>query len=489
MAKIHLLHFDFCSGSFPNFPHGLAYIIGALRTDKHEVTFSHLMKPSDYEYAANLISGGKPDIIGLSFPTTQKQYVRHFLDNFPLKAELLIAGGSHARLVKELIFEDFPALDGVCIGEGEMPFRELCGRIDKGKEYIDVGGFSFRTDSGIINNPITPVSDLDLLPMPDYSLFDYNRMVRESGGYFQMILSRGCPFDCSYCCNHIFREVFRDKNKYVRLPSPQRAIDIIKKNLLLSPYPKTKIIAFIDDVFIRDSRWLSQFGGLYKKEVGIPYMCNSRIEYVNREVLGYLKESGCSAIELGLESGNEWLRGHVLNRRYSNEAVEEAFALAKEYKIKVGAFIMMGIPFETNSMQKDTIRLCARLRPEFGLVSFFFPFPGTKIFQICSQYGLMLDNLEKKLSGYFAGPSLKEIFNSHEKTIRNHQELQLFFYLRMVFGRYHLPAFFEKAFLFILMPVRKPIFFFLNKSTKNIRMLKLIAALRRLAFGDLAHHE
>ena len=151
---------------------------------------------------------------------------------------LIIGGGVYCTLIKEEIFAEFPKIDGICIGDGEASLKELCRRLDSNEDYFNTPGFYFKTEKGIIKNPILPLQNIESVPLPDYSLFDYKKIIRESGDRFTMMLSRGCPYGCYYCGNHALREAYPNKDKYVRLCSPDHAIKIIKNNLSL--YPRTK---------------------------------------------------------------------------------------------------------------------------------------------------------------------------------------------------------------------------------------------------------
>jgi len=158
-----------------------------------------------FAYGKDLnLKNESPDLIGLSFTTNQKKYVRHFLDIANLEEKLIVAGGVHTTLEKENIFQEFPEIDGICIGEGELPLLEICRRLDNNEDYYSVPSFYFQTKKGIIKNSISPLQYLDTLAMPDYSIFKYERIIKDGGNCFQMLLTRGCPFNCSYCCNPIF---------------------------------------------------------------------------------------------------------------------------------------------------------------------------------------------------------------------------------------------------------------------------------------------
>lgn len=477
MIKIHLLYFDIHTGYYPGFHHGIAYLIGSLRAEGHSVNLTHLKEKSDCVRAIELTMKQKPDIIGLSFTTNQKQYVRHFLDNIKPCDILTIAGGIHCTLVKDEIFSEFPEINGVCIGEGEFPLKELCRRLDNREDYFNTPGFYFKTPKGVIKNLIPPLQNIDSLSLPDYSLFDYSRIIHESADWFTMFLSRGCPYECYYCCNHILRMVYPNKGQYVRLCPPSHAIKIIKNNLSL--YPQTKKISFVDDTFTLNKNWVSDFCKLYKKEVGLPFLCNARVETVDDDVAMWLREAGCVSIELGVESGNEWLRAHILNRRHSNRKIKEAFAIAKKHKIKTQAYIMFGLPFETIQMQKDSMNLIFELWPNIGKCYYFYPYPKTVLYQLSLDYNLFSDNISLK-SGYLEGPTIKEIFVSHKKTIKNYQTMQLFFYSRILFSKIQIPVFLEKMIFRIIRVLRRPIFFFLNPATKNRNISFMRLTVRKL---------
>ncbi|MDP2938746.1 MAG: radical SAM protein, partial [Candidatus Omnitrophota bacterium] len=482
MAKVHLIYFDLHTGYYPDFHHGLAYLIGSLQTEKHSVFLTHLKNESDYSHAIELVKREKPDAIGLSFTTNQKQYLRRFLDIADFSDMLIIGGGVHCTLIKEEIFAEFPEIDGICIGDGEASLKELCRRLDNNEDYFNTPGFYFKTEKGIIKNPILPLQNIESVPLPDYALFDYKKIIRESGDRFTMILSRGCPYGCYYCSNHALREAYPNKDKYVRLCPPDHAIKIIKNNLSL--YPQTKKILFCDDTFTLDKKWLFDFCNLYRREINLPFFCNARIENIDDSVAECLKDAGCASVQFGVESGNEWLRAHILNRKHSNEKIKKAFVILKKRKIKTFAYNILGLPFETKEMQKDTLNLNFELWSNMGGGYYFYPYPKTRLYQLCLDYNLLPDKPDSK-SGYLEGPCLKEIFISHKETIENFQILQLFFYSRLIFSKIKAPMMIEKLLFKMAVLLRKPIFFFCNPTGKNRIVVIMVNAMRKLGLRYL----
>ena len=195
MARVSLLYFDIDTGFYPTFHHGLASIVAVLRQDGHEVSLHHLRNGADLENTKTTLERDRSDVVGLSFTSNQKQHVSRFLRTIDSEAVagLLIAGGMHATVAGARLLEDFPALDGVCIGEGEIPLRELCHRLDNKGDYQSAPSFSFKGPDGPVNNPILPLQELGLLPPPDYSVFDYQAIVEGNGDCFPMLVTRGCP--------------------------------------------------------------------------------------------------------------------------------------------------------------------------------------------------------------------------------------------------------------------------------------------------------
>ena len=141
----------------------------------------------------------------------------------------VIWGGVHPTIRPE---ECFQYADMVCVSEGEDSIVELCERKEHGKEFTDVKGIWFKGNDNIIkNDPRSLIQDLDSIPFPDYSIdnayilnknsiipMDMNLlhqsmlrgMTIDSGkAAYQVITSRGCPLNCSYCCNDIFRRIHK----------------------------------------------------------------------------------------------------------------------------------------------------------------------------------------------------------------------------------------------------------------------------------------
>jgi len=137
---------------------------------------------------------------------------------------------------------------------------------------------SYRENGNFINNPAAPlVWNLDELPMPDFSIFNYKVLISTKTNVALGMLSRGCPYNCTYCSNRAFRSVYPNPEHYHRSRSPEGAIEYIEQ--LRSVYPEVKEFRFLDNVFGLNMQWLEQFTKLYKRSVNLPFPVTRESNY------------------------------------------------------------------------------------------------------------------------------------------------------------------------------------------------------------------
>ncbi|MCJ7645789.1 B12-binding domain-containing radical SAM protein [bacterium] len=292
----------------------------------------------------------------------------------------IIFGGVHPTIDPEGVIEE-DCVDMVCVGEGEQAIAELCQKMEKKKPIDQIKNIWVKKDGIIKKNDVRDlIEDLDEIPFPDRDLFDMGRYISSRDGAIDMIVSRGCPYQCTYCINPILQNLYRRKGKFVRTKSVNNVIneisDIYKKY-------KIKHISFQDDIFPSSLEWLREFGQEFRKYSGLDFSCNLRAESINPQICKYLKDSGCSSINIGIESGSEWVRENVLNRKISNEKLITAFETCRKEGLATYSFNMIGIPYETVSHIKETIELNKRIHPTFLQVSIFQPYPGTQLNSLC----------------------------------------------------------------------------------------------------------
>jgi len=382
------------------FQQGIAYISSLLKANDHQTSLLYVSKDISKSKLINEIRRFRPDLVGLTSTTHHYPYVEKYAKYIKEEFETpIICGGVHATLCPDEVLS-CRSIDMVCVGEGEYPMLELANQLEREKSIDNIQNLWIKKHSNIIKNPVRPlISNLDELPFPDRELFHYEELLKKWRHEAEFIAGRGCPYNCTYCCNHALQKMYIGKGKYVRIRSVENVLAEIAN--VTEKYDVKKIF-FHDDTFTLFHPWIREFCEKYPKEFDLPFGCNVRVETVNKEILYDLRKAGCEVIHIGLESGNEWLRQTVLKRHMTNQQIIEVFKTAHEIGLRTLSFNMIGIPFETPKMVKETIELNKVVQPAIVQFSVFYPYPSTELWEVCKKNNLLtLDHV----NSYFENKS------------------------------------------------------------------------------------
>jgi radical SAM superfamily enzyme YgiQ (UPF0313 family) len=135
--------------------------------------------------------------------------------------------------------------------------------------------------------------------------------------------------------------------------------------------------------------WFYEFTGLYKERIGKKYVCNLRVELINEKMVEVLAASGCYLITIGVECGNEEYRTKYLNRTMKNDHIVKVSHLLKNAGIIVNSYNLIGLPYETPGLSLETIKLNARMYTDNIVISFFTPYPKTRLREIAEAGGFL----------------------------------------------------------------------------------------------------
>ena len=284
-----------------------------------------------------------------------------------------IAGGPHATFAPEEVLGS-GAFDYVCLGEGEQPLLDLLGALARGGEVRGIPNIWSR--GGPRPRIRAPVPDLDRLP------FVARDFMAEEDGVVHVLTQRGCPYSCSYCTAGALRQLYRG-HRYRR----RRSVASVMREL--SELGEINYVVFLDDTFTVDPDWLDEFCRAYGQGVGAGFSINAHAETVNPELLRKLADAGCRHAVFGVESGNPRVRRDVLNRRVDDRQIVEAFRWSRRAGIMTTANYMIGLPDEGPSDVEQTLALNARLDPDDLQCFVFYPYPGTRLHDLCRVRGLL----------------------------------------------------------------------------------------------------
>lgn len=328
----------------------------------------------------------RPDVLAFSTTTSQFKHVARI--SRMLRAfspdTYQICGGPHPTLAPEETLNGAP-FDAVCIGEGEEVMVEVLEALES-KRSPDIPGVMLRGGSGFVS-PRPFIADLDSLPFLDREIFrEYIPLERYPHA---VLTTRGCPFACSYCSNHALQKV--SPGRYVRARSVAHVMGEVEA--LRKAFPKMDYLYMEDEaVGLNKELWEGLLPALGK--TGLKFGCNYRIGACDPDFLWKMAKAHFCRVNIGIESGNEWLREHVLKRRYTNDQIRETYRIAKKNKMATKSYNLVGLPFETPKMFQETIDINREVRPEFTILNAVFPYPGTEMRKVVDWLGLIKKGAE-----------------------------------------------------------------------------------------------
>lgn len=382
---------------------GIGILSALLNENGHQTKLMHISKELGYPLhiptIVNDILRLNPGAICFSVTTPQwkeacriGRAIKEAAPNIPT-----VAGGPHVTADPMGVMEE-NWVDFACRGEGDIALPELLQRLEQGLSADGLNNVLHRRNGMVVKEPLGLfVQELDSLPFEDRDIFDYGRIIETRTGWAEVIVTRGCPYPCSYCFNtHLLSEYRNDQRvtgtdiamkSYIRRRSPDKTIEMLLD--LRRKYPGISGFTFVDDILAIEEEWLREFTELYMWRIGLPYACTSHPLLFNEKIGELLRRSGCKVVKMGIESGNLEIRKQVLMRNIPDDYLIRQFELAHRLGLKTQAFNMIGLPGETINQMMDTVRLNARIKPYIVWLSTFIPYPGTRLYQECLAKGMI----------------------------------------------------------------------------------------------------
>jgi radical SAM superfamily enzyme YgiQ (UPF0313 family) len=382
---------------------GQAYLSGALKHAGHGTNIIHISEWLDYPFDIDrVISDVKnygPDLIAMSTGANHYPETRLLLESLKKATGLpIILGGIHATLNAPTVMAENPFIDFIGVGEGDDSILDLATALESGSDTTAIPNIWARVDGSIKPNAPRPLKDITQIPWMDLESWpQFKRITENRRGWVNVYMNRGCPYRCTYCHNNgvakILQKAFDAPSQsnealgFLRL----RGIDDMISELrsILNKFDFVRAFSFNDDTFTMNQPHMKAFLQRYKEEIGIPFICNTTVLDVDREMLEIMKDSGCDLVRFGVETASKRIKRKVLKRDFSVKKTREVFKICRDIGLRTFAFNILANPGEAREEMLETLVLNAQLLPNGAKVSLGYPYPGTEYHDIAKEMDLI----------------------------------------------------------------------------------------------------
>ncbi len=349
-----------------------------------------------------IVERTNPTVLGIGSWTVNMPVVIEFAKHFKARNPhvLVVLGGYNPTIIPEKTLNDFPFFDVLVRGEGEYTLLELMQKIESGENWHKIKGIAYRKNGKIIlTEKRQGIQDLDKLPLLDFSSFRYLR----NKANFQLLTSRGCYFNCSYCSQ---------KSMWNKLNSHSNGYIVKQVRLLRKKYGDINI-SFRDDHFLCDKNKFKQlFLKFRQADIFFSWSSLARIDVLDKETVDCLIKYKCKQLFVGLES----IIPHSLRfynktsqpLKYLEDAYDTFNYLANK-KIQVQISTIIGSPYETKGDILKMVDYLVKLNKIDNFSAYtgpLVPYIGTYVWNLylgnkIKIFRIADENLRRNTGGFF----------------------------------------------------------------------------------------
>lgn len=300
-------------------------------------------------------------------------------------AKIIVGGPFPATKIRmlepgelEYLFKSIGADFYINSSQGEAALVKIIRHLKECLPCDRVENIHYRAKGEYISTPLSRENNPLDENMVDWDLFP------EVGEFVNIRTCISCMFSCAFC------GFPQHAGKY-----QAAAVEKVEEELnLLAKKDSVKSIHFVDDTF---NVPLPRFKAILRMMIakGYQFKWNSflRCQYLDREAVELMKESGCESVLLGLESGNDQILTNM-NKKVKVEAYYRGIALLNEYDIVAIGNFVVGFPGETVDTARDTIRFIKASGLDFYRAQLWYCEPITPIYRQGKKYNLEGESFE-----------------------------------------------------------------------------------------------
>jgi len=408
-----------------HYPLGLAYLHSHLEKYSDHQVETHFLNNVDsdtcFDKIKKEIETFQPDIVGISIMTFSRtssyKMIEYLTENHPnIK---IVLGGMHPTVMWKNMLKKYTNCV-IVVGEGEITFHELLDCYEKGTELSEIKGLAYHNGEEIVKTGERDlIDDLNVLEFPKHEIFLWKGKKMAN-----LLTSRGCPFKCNFCVlDHI-------SLRKVRFRGAEDVCDEIEEILRICPTVET--IWLHDDAFmINKKSTMALCREIIRRGIKTNFTCSARFRPVSRELIKLMEEAGFNHVLYGLESGAQNIMDDM-KKGINKDHIRYAISLMAESNIKTTAFLIVGLPRETQETIDETINFVQEMQfnnylyyDDIGVAMIY---PGTEIYTMAKSknlevegYGVLDDDYwltDLEVPYYLCENTLEQIFAWKEE-IRN----------------------------------------------------------------------
>lgn len=335
---------------------------------EHEISvLDALIERLNEKESLHRIKELKPDCI--IFITGISSWVEDFRFLSKVKeitGAILIGSGGILKNEYLQIMERYTFLDAILM---DFTSNVVLDFLKNEEELYDI---CIRCGKEIVVKPQKRVKEFSI-PVPLHELFPLEKYRLPHGKkrpFTSMLTNYGCPYQCSYC--------IAEKIDFKYRPLENILVELEKLDTL-----GIKEIFFKDFTFgIPNDVMKEMCKEMILRFPNLSWVCASRVNVLDEEMLKLMKKAGCHTIQFGVESASQ----HILDSNNKKVRVEEIirmFELCESLGIKTLAHFILGLPGETEDSLKETVKLAKKIKCNYASFNAAIPIPGTTLREQC----------------------------------------------------------------------------------------------------------
>lgn len=335
-------------------PLGLLQVASELEATGHQV------KVADFGGISNIQAAVEQevleedwDVYGLTattpqFPTAVD--IMHRLRGVD-PSKRVILGGPHATVMPESCGQ----FDTIVLGDGEDAIAQAI-QPDSPK-IID---YASTTQKGELN-----------WRWPARHLIDMQAYQYRLGGRLgtSMMLSQGCPYQCSFCCGRLV--------PYYRRVRSRNVDDVVKEmEHLVTAYGVGAVMAFDDEINLLNEPLIEFCDKI--APLGLKFRAFVKANLFNDIQAEAMARAGFTDVCTGVESGDDRVLG-IIDKQTTREVNKRFVDLCRKYGMRSKAFCSLGHPGENQESAENLKSWLLYAKPDDFDVTVITIYPGTPI--------------------------------------------------------------------------------------------------------------